>query len=136
VYFMLLEFLDQICAELDISPVPKMDEKKVIHFQIGLEAIEIRDLEPGVALFGTICPCPEKRREELFLKLSKANYLGQETGPSRIGMSLDEKDLTLSLGIPYEMTYRVFRENLEDFVNFILHWRKEVETFEKLETLL
>jgi len=133
---MLSEFLEQLCVELDISPVPTMDEHKIIHFQLGDEAIEIRDLQPGVALFGKICPCPEKKREELFLKLSKANYLGQETGPTRIGLSLDEKDLTLSLGIPYELTYRVFRENLEDFVNFILHWRKEVANFEKLETLL
>src|SRR5476649_385233 len=80
VYFMLLEFLDQLCTELDISPVPQMDEKKVIHFRLGDEAIEIRDLKPGLALYGKICPCPEKKREELFLKLSKANYLGQETG--------------------------------------------------------
>ena len=133
---MLSEFLEQLCIELDISPVPTMDEKKTIQFQLGDETIEIRDLQPGVALNGKICPCPMKKREELFLRLSKANYLGQETGPSRIGLSLDEKDLTLSLGIPYEMTYSVFRENLEDFINFILHWRKEVANFEKLETLL
>ncbi len=131
-----MEFLDQVSAELDISPVPKKNEKKTYLLTIGKEVIEIRDLEPGVSFFGTICVCPEKKKEELFLKLSKANYLGQETGPARIGLSADEKDLTLSLGIPYEMTYRVFREHLEDFVNFILHWRKEVETFETLETLL
>jgi hypothetical protein len=113
-----------------------MDDKKTVLLQIGQEIVEIRDLQPGFSLAARICPCPEKNREELFLKLSKANYLGQETGPTRIGLSLDEKDLTLSLGMPYEMTYRVFREYLEDFVNFILHWRKEVETFKTLETLL
>ena len=63
---MLLEFLDQLCVELDITPVPKMDEKKVIHFQIGNEAIEIRDLQPGVALFGKICPCLKKKRRAIF----------------------------------------------------------------------
>lgn len=133
---MLLDFVKQVCEELEISPVPQWNEQQFISFQLGDEMIELRDLQPGLSLFGLICPCPEKKREELFLKLSKANYLGQETGPARIGMSLDEKYLTLSLGIPYELTYRVFRESLEDFVNFIIYWRKEVETFEKLETLL
>ena len=136
VFFMLQEFIDQVCAELSISPTPLMDEKKTFFFLIGVEVIEIKELLLGFALKGKITPCPEKKREELFLKLSLANYLGQQTGISRIGLSLDEKDLTLSLEIPYETTYRAFREHLEEFVNFILYWRKEVKTFETLETLL
>jgi hypothetical protein len=60
----------------------------------------------------------------------QANYLGQLTGPSRIGLSQDGKYLTLSLSIPYELTYRSFRELLEDFVNFLLYWREEVVKFE------
>jgi hypothetical protein len=133
---MLLDFLTRVCQELDISPVPEMNEEKFLSLPLGDEVIEIRDLKPGLSLFGIICLCPEKKKEELFLKLSKANFLGQETGPTRIGMSSDEKYLTLSLAIPYELTYTVFREYLEDFVGFIVHWRTEVTAFKKLETLL
>jgi hypothetical protein len=133
---MLQDFLTQVCAELDISPVPKINERKAALFRLGDEEVEIRDLQPGISFHGRICPCPEKKREELFLLLGKANYLGQQTGPARIGMSADEKFLTLSLGIPYEMSKEVFRDQLEDFVNFMIHWRKEVANFEKLETLL
>ncbi len=98
--------------------------------------IEIRDLEPGVSLLAKICPCPPKRREELFLQLMRGNYLGQSTGSSRIGVSADEKFLTLSLGMPYEMSYRTFRESVEDFVNFLLYWPRTIEKFEQQETLL
>ena len=134
---MLQTLLAQVCAELDIVPVPTMNEKKFIPFQLGESVnIEMRDLEPGFSFSANICTCPVKRREELFLELMRANYLGQATGSSRIGMSEDEKYLTLSLGIPYEVSYRTFRETLEDYINFLLYWRHRIEMFEQQETLL
>jgi hypothetical protein len=134
---MLQNLLSQLCKELDIQPIPTMNEQKFIPLTLGANLqIELRDLEPGLSLFGQICPTPDKRREELFLELMRANYLGQATGSSRIGMSADEKFLTLSLGMPYEMSYRTFRETLEDFANFLLHWRVEVDKFNKQDTLL
>ena len=134
---MLKDFVAQLCVEMEIDPVPKINELKFIplRFSEGLE-LEIRDLDPGISLHAKICPCPSKRLEELFLRLMRANYLGQETAQNRIGLSADEKFLTISLGIPYEITYRIFRETFEDFVNFILYWRKEIDQFIKQETLL
>jgi len=134
---MLHNLLTQLCTELEIKPVPTMNDQKFIPLSMGgLVDIEIRDLDPGLSLFANICTTPMKRREELFLELMKANYLGQATGVSRIGMSQDEKFLTLSLGMPYEMSYRTFRESFEDFTNFLLYWREEIEKFTKQETLL
>jgi hypothetical protein len=134
---MLQNLLTQLCTELDIQPIPTMNEKKFIPFSMGaMIDIEIRDLEPGMSLFANIGPVSSIRREELFLELMRANYLGQATGSSRIGMSADEKFLTLSLGMPYEMSYRAFREAIEDFTNFLLYWRKEVEKYYKQDTLL
>lgn len=133
---MLQNLLTQLCAELDIFPVPTKNERKIIPFTLGTADIEIRDLEPGFSFLANICPCPAKRREELFLELMRANYLGQTTGSSRIGMSQDEKFLTLSLGMPYEMSYRTFRETVEDFINFLLYWREQIQKFEQQEPLL
>lgn len=134
---MLKDFVAQLCVELDIDPVPKMNELKFIPFRFSdtLE-FEIRDLDPGISLYAKIAPCPSKRLEELFLRLMKANYLGQETAQNRIGLSSDEKFLTLSFGMPYELSYRTFRETIEDFVNFILYWREELDKFIKQESLL
>ena len=135
VCLMLQDFLAQVCVELELPPVQPV--KKFATFRLNEEIeVQLRDLEPGFSFFSKVCACPAKRREDLFLVLMRANYLGQMTGASRIGMSPDEKFLTLSLGLPYEMSYRTFRESLEDFVNFLLYWREEVHKFEAQERLL
>ena len=134
---MLKDFIAQLCVELEIEPIPIINAEKSTTFwltdQIG---IEMKDLDPGVSLYAKICPCPTKRLEELFLRLMRANYLGQETFQNRLGMTPDEKFLTLSLGMPYEVSYRVFRDAVEDFANFILYWRDEIDKFVKQDTLL
>jgi hypothetical protein len=137
-YLMMLQkLLSELCTELDILPVPQVGPQLQAVFRLREDAVvEMQDLKPGVSFFSQIGPCPLHRREELFVKLSKANYLGQLTGASRIGMSRDEKFLTLSLGMPYEMSYRGFREALEDFVNFLLYWREEIVQFDNQPTLL
>ncbi len=134
---MLKDFVAQLCVEMEIDPVPKMNERKFIPFRLTDQLeVEIRDLDPGISLHANIAPCPSKRLEELFLRLMRANYLGQETAQNRIGLSADEKFLTLSLGMPYEISYRIFREMFEDFANFILYWREEIDKFIKQESLL
>ena len=134
---MLKDFVAQLCVELDIESVPNISAEKSMTFwltdQIG---IEMKDLDPGISLHAKLCPCPSKRLEDLFLRLMRANYLGQETFQNRIGMSADEKFLTLSLGMPYEVSYRVFRDAVEDFANFVLYWREEIEKFEQQDNLL
>lgn len=134
---MLQKFLETLCGELAITPVPKLNEKKFYPFRFseGID-ISLRDLDPGVAMSAKIAPCSERRREELFLFLMRANLLGQGTGGSRIGLDADEKTLTLSLGLPYEMNYQAFRETVEDFINYLIYWREEIQKFEKEETLL
>ena len=128
---MLQEFLKKLCGELDIAPVPKLNEKRFYSFRLaeGVEA-QLRDLDPGVALTGDIISCPEKRREDLFIFLMRANLLGQGTGGCRIGLDPNEKVLTLSLGLPYELNYQAFRETVEDFINYLIYWREEVAKFE------
>lgn len=129
---MLQEFLEMLCSELAISPIPKVNEKKIAFFRLndGIE-VELRDLDPGVALSAKILECPQKRQEDLFIFLMRANLLGQGTGGSRIGLGLDEKTLTLSLGLPYEMNYKAFKETIEDFINYLIFWREEVAKFEQ-----
>lgn len=114
-------------------PIPKKNKEKVFVFPFS-DTISANcvDLEPGVAFSAHICECPKLKREDLFIWLMRANLLGQGTGGCRIGLDKDEKVLTLSLGIPYEIDYRAFRERFEDFVNYVTYWREEIEKFEKM----
>ncbi len=123
---MLRDYLVQLCKELDIDSIPKLNEEKFFPLKLGNDALHLKDLDPGVALHAKICPAPEKKKEEIFIHLMRANLLGQGTGGTRIGMDAQEKFLTLSLGLPYEMNYQTFKETVEDFMNYLIFWRDEV----------
>src|SRR3990167_283212 len=116
---MLRQFLRQLCQELDLS-YSEDRHRYLFRLNNQLEA-ELRDLEPGMAVLGRIAACPERKREDLFIYLMRANLLGQGTGGCRIGLDASEKTLTLSLGLPYEMNYQVFKDTLEDFINYLLY---------------
>ena len=134
---MLQSFLEVLIRELNLDLTVKPNKEKIFPLRLTKEIeVGLRDLEPGVSMQAKICPCPVKRREDLFIYLMRANFLGQGTGGSRIGLDPDEKFLTLSLGLPYEMNYRSFKENMEDFVNYLVLLREEVTKFENEETIL
>lgn len=128
---MVHEFLEKLCSELSISPVPKLTGKKVfvLRFTPKIE-ITLTDLHPGIGMRADILPCPISKKEELFIYLMRANLLGQGTGAARIGLDEMEKNLTLSLGIPYEMNYRDIKEAFEEFVNHLIYWREEIANME------
>lgn len=132
---MLRKFLETLCEELSIEPFPKLNEQKDYPLRLGSESIAIKDLDPGVALQAKISLCPSKRKEDLFIYLMRANLLGQGAGGARIGLDQDEKFLTLSLGLPYEINYQVFRETVEDFVNYLIYWRDELAKFENEQSV-
>jgi len=122
---MLEEFLKRLCDELALPPISK--EKQTFLFLFAGEKVSIKDLKPGMSLQALIAPCTHKKREELFIELMRGNLLGQKTGAARIGLESDEKTLTLSLGLPYELSYQAFRETIEDFINYLIYWREEIE---------
>lgn len=132
---MLREFLEKLCKELNIDSTPKLNEQKIYPFRLGNESIALKDLDPGLGLQAQVCPTPKKKKEDLFIYLMRANLLGQGTGGARIGLDQDEKFLTLSLGLPYEMNYQTFKETIEDFVNYLIYWREEVTKFESEESV-
>jgi len=74
-----------------------------------------------------------QKKEEAFIYLMKANLLGQGTGNQVLGLDPEEKTLTLSCIIPYDMDYREFKERIEDFVNYLDYWRLEVKNLQKAE---
>lgn len=128
---MIAIFLNRLCDELKLPHASQTKEKQTFLFEFAQSVIvTVKDLEPGMSLAAPIALCPLKKREPLFIKLMKANLLGQGTGNGRIGLDPDEKHLTLSLGIPYELSYQAFRDTLEEFVNYLIYWREEILKFD------
>lgn len=123
---MLAEMLNRVAENLRLSTSPTQDKKGAFSITLGGRQIKIQDLDPGVYFWANLSEVPNKDREELFILLMKANFLGQGTGDCVIGMDHQEKFLTLSSQIAYEVNYEIFKEKLEDFVNYLDYWYDEV----------
>ncbi len=121
--------LQTLLQDLELGPLSPPDENKNYSIEIGNTKISLKDLSPGVYFRSLIAPIPTEKKEEFFITVMKANFLGIETGGSTIGMLEDETFLTLSSAFPYEMDYKSFKEALEDFCNFINYWKKKTENW-------
>lgn len=123
---MLAQMLNRLADELGSKVPATQDKKGTFSFPIGGRRVLIRELHPGLYFWSQIIEVPDDRKEDLFIHLMKANFLGQGTGECVIGMDREEKFLTLSLAIPYEVNYEIFKEKLEDFINYLDYWFDEV----------
>jgi len=120
--------LSQLIEEFGLSPLEPKDSSG--HFSLSFKedlTIFLRDLSPGFSLIAQLAPLPERDREDLFIYLMKANLLGQGTGDQILGADPNEKFLTLSRTISYEVNYINFKEILENFVNYFAFWKGEIQ---------
>jgi len=125
---MLDEFVSALSSDLEMKDVPVVDAKtKSCIFDFAGFSIIIKALEKGVHFKAEICEAPQKKRENILIKVMTANLIGQGTGGAAIGIDKQEKFLTLSLPLAYEMNYQAFKENIEDFINYLHYWKDEVE---------
>lgn len=127
----LKHLLEQLCTELQID-CPLINAEKCATLSINPTLVlDLRDLSPGFSLHAKISSLAIQKREDIYIYLMRANFLGQGTGGARIGMDADENFLTLSHGFSYEQDYQTFKESIEDFVNYVLYWREETAKFKE-----
>jgi hypothetical protein len=126
-------FLKTLTEELELEEIPEKQSDKTCLLQLNSQlSLSLKELDPGVSFFGRIGPCPLIKREELFILLMKANFLGQGTGGSTIALDENENFLTLSFVLPYEINYKMFKDALEDFVNYLDYWKEELIRHKKM----
>lgn len=123
---MLERYLMQLSSDLGIDLPPIKAGAATLKLNPEL-AITFRELDPGYFLYAPVTLCPKVKREELFTLLMKANFLGQGTGGGVLGLDEQEKFLTLSLSLPYDMNYKSFKDMLSDFANYVDYWKDEVK---------
>ncbi len=134
---MLEKFIADLSSHLKLGPAAQPREKNTYEIAINQQThVSITKLEIGYFLTSGIGQSPDKRLEEFYIYMMRANFLGQGTGRAVIGMEAGEKNLTLSLYIPYEVSYLEFKDKLESLVNYIEYWRKEIQKFKDTESLL
>ena len=132
---MLEKYLEQLVNELELEPVVLRGDIYTLLLGEDLK-LELVSLSPGLMIYSPICICPENNREVLFMYLMKANFMGLSTGGSAIGLDKEEKYLTLSQVITYDINYRKFKELIEDFANYLDLWKEEIARIDKSEAIL
>ena len=124
---MLDSFLTTLAEELELGQAPQKDPSNQFRLQLNqTQSISLKEEGEHILFRAQIHSMPQDKQEELCLYLMKGNFLGQGTGRSVIGLSEDEKFLTLSLLLPYDMNYKTFKLLLEEFANYLSYWQEEI----------
>ena len=124
---MLEQHLKTLSEELELGAVPEKEAGNIYQLQLNSQIkITLQEMDPGISFWSRIGPCPLVKKEDLFILLMKANFLGQGTGGACIGLDENENFLTLSSILPYDMNYKLFKDALEDFANYLDYWREEL----------
>ena len=124
---MLEQLIKTLAEELEFEELPKKEEGDIYYVSLNPQmTIRVQQLDPGLSFWAKIGACPIAKREELFILLMKANLLGQGTGGAAIALDENENFLTLSSVLPYDMNYKMFKDALEDFANYLDYWSEEL----------
>lgn len=124
-----MNHLMTLCRELklDASELKEVEKGSFLLPLSDQLSIEVKSFSPMVFLRAIIAPCPKDRREDLFILIMKANFLGQGTFEAAIGLSPEETDFTLSHFFPEGGDYQTFHRTIEDFANTVEYWRREIK---------
>jgi len=123
----LIHELRQDLSMEEVIPSPE-NHRYLLPFEddITVEAMEINN---GYLLKGVIGECPTQHVDPFLLQIMEANLFGLGTRGAAIGLNEEGKLLTLSLGLDDNLSFKDFKEKLEDFVSVIDFWRKRVQVY-------
>jgi hypothetical protein len=124
-------FITQLAEEIHLPPPSAQDPSG--YFLIPLTnmlQISVKPLSPGLFITARVGLIPSKKKEDALIYFMKANFLGQGTGGNVLGIDAEEKFLTLSQITPYDVSYKRFKEMIEDFANYLNYWQLELSKLE------
>ena len=123
--------LESLSKETKVGAIPQKDKNGNYQLNINLKTqVSITEIDHNTFFYVKIMPMPEiKNKEALFIYLMKANLLGQGTGGSVIGIDTLEKHFTLSLSLTENLSYKIFKDYLEEFLNYLDFWKEEIPSY-------
>ena len=129
---MIEQLLEQLANELGLLTNPEKDEQGYFLLEISESTqISVKNTSPGFLLQANIAPIPKAAKEKALEYYMEANFLGQGTGNAVIGLDSEEKLLTLSHSIPYDVDYKIFKEIIEAFANYLNYWQEETQRLQQ-----
>ena len=125
---MLEHLITELTEKLELPLNLEKDAKGYMTLSLNEDlTLFFKDLNPGFTCKSLIGALPkESSLETLYILLMKANFLGQGTKGAVIGLDENLQNITFTLSIPEELTYRHFKDRVEDFVNYLNYWKKRI----------
>lgn len=125
------DWITKLKKEYTVEEGPSSSGEGRLHhlnFGEGLALDAFEDMARGFCVLkAVIAPCPENEPNAFFLRVMEGNLFGRETRGGAIGLSEDEKVLTLSMEVDYNDSYNSFKERVEDFISVLSSWKDEAE---------
>lgn len=124
---MLDNHLTALYKELGMNISPEKGKDKSYPIELSASAkMFVTELFPGMRFSASLGPLPEEEQEEHLIKYMRANFIGQGTGESRLGLDAAGKHVTLTMYNPDDVSYSRFKESVEEFANFVDYWKGEL----------
>ena len=123
---MFRDHIVQLFKELTLEGGALPKDLTTISLDVDGTNVVLTDAQPGLELSATIGDVPAEQTERLFIKLLRANFLGQTTRGACLGIDGEGRHFILSLAIPTVRSYRQFHDAVEDFINVVSFWKQEV----------
>lgn len=124
---MLESLLKQLCQNLQLAPPPQKDAHNQFTLSLNpVTSLDFQELEIGFSCKSIVAKIPDEPLEDLLILLMKANFLGQ--GTKGAVLAIDEKiqHFVFILHVPEETPYIVFKDKIEDFVNYLNYWKERI----------
>ena len=116
----------QLFKELNLEGGSLPKDLTTVSLEVEGTNVSLTDAQPGLELSATIGDIPAERTELLFVKLLRANFLGQATKGACLGIDEEGRHIDISLAVPTIRSYRQFHDVVEDFINAVSFWKQEV----------
>lgn len=127
---MLKEYMEQLSKDMEVEGGFKPSEGGNYTLRFG-EDFTIDISEPtsgGISFTTNVAPCPRERQEAFFTSALLGNLFGQGTRGGILGLNEEGSLLTLTKTIEYNIDYKEFKNQFEDYINAVDFWREEALT--------
>lgn len=120
--------MEDLSKEWDLpNPLQQSAESE---YTVALdEGLKFKIQSPSIDNYYFFCELgeiPSSNEEPLYTKALLGNLFGQGTNNNLLGLNENGTILTLSRLIDYHISFKDFKEVVEDFINTIDFWREEI----------
>lgn len=123
---MLTEFMDHLAKDMETDPFSQDPPGTyILPFGNDFTITVIQPLGSGIHITANVAPCPKDQQDIFFTQALLADLWGQGTKGAILGLNSQGTQLTLSKVLDYNIDYKEFKNEFEDFINACDFWHDE-----------